>query len=152
MAAQANLGTDIAITLIDSRALSIYRVTEAERRTREGGRLRRIGDFGLVEGRDNLGQALIRRLLTPKGELAPLGHPSYGARLHEIIGAPNTETTRNLAKLFVLEALKAERRVAKIIAVAVTPHPKERFLILIAIEVQPVGADAVLALSFGLEL
>ena len=107
--AQANLGRDIGITLIDSRALSIYGVTEAERRTRAGGRTRRIGDFGTVEGKDNLGQALIRRLLTPKGELAALGHPAYGSRLHEVIGEPNTETTRNLAKLFVLEALKAER-------------------------------------------
>lgn len=152
MATQANLGRDIGITLIDSRALSIYRVTEVERRATEGGRARRIGDFGTVEGKDNLGQALIRRLLTPKGELAALGHPGYGARLHEVIGQPNTETTCNLAKLFVLEALKAERRVAKILAVAVTPHPKNRFLIRIAIEVQPVGADEVLALSFALEL
>ena len=150
--AQANLGRDIAITLIDSRALSIYRVSEVEARTREGGRVRRIGDFGTVEGRDNLGQALIRRLLTPKGELAPLGHPSYGARLHEVIGEPNTETTRNLAKLFVLEGLKAERRVGKIIAVSVAPHPSNRFLIHVAIEVRPVGEAEALALSFALEL
>lgn len=150
--AQENLGTDIGLTLIDSRALSIYRVTEVERRAGEGGRLRRIGDFGIVEGRDNLGQALVRRLLTPKGELGPLGHPAYGARLHEVIGQPNTETTRNLAKLFVLEALKAERRVAKINSVAVTPHPKDRFVILIAIEAQPVGEAEALALSFALEL
>lgn len=150
--AQENLGTDIGITLIDSRALSIYRVTEVERRTSESGRLRRIGDFGTVAGRENLGQALVRRLLTPKGELAALGHPSYGARLHEVIGQPNTETTRNLAKLFVLEALKAERRVGKILAVAVRPHPKDRFVILVAIEVQPVGEAEVLALSFALEL
>ena len=152
MAAQANLGRDIAITLIDSRALSIYRVTEVERRTREGGRMRRIGDFATVEGKDNLGQALIRRLLTPKGELAPLGHAAYGCRLHEVIGEPNTETTRNLAKLFVLEALKAERRVGKIVSAEVAPHPKNRFLILVAIEVQPVGEAEVLALSFALEL
>lgn len=150
--AQANLGRDIGITLIDSRALSIYRVTEVERLAREGGRSRRIGDFGTVEGRENLGQALIRRLLTPKGELAPLGHAAYGARLHEVIGEPNTETTRNLAKLFVLEALKAERRVGKVVAVRVAPHPTNRFVIQIAIEVQPVGEAEPLALSFALEL
>lgn len=150
--AQANLGTDIGITLIDSRALSIYRVTETERLVRDGGRTRRIADFATVEGRENLGQALIRRLLTPRGELGALGHAGYGSRLHEIVGAPNTDTTRNLAKLFVLESLKAERRVARILAVTVTPHPTERFLIQVAIEVQPIGAADVLALSLALEL
>lgn len=149
---QANLGTDISLTLIDSRALSIYRVTEVERRAREGGRHRRLGDFAIVSGRANLGQALIRRLLTPRGELAALGHPAYGSRLHEVIGEPNTEMTRNLAKLFVLEALKAERRVATVLEVAVTPHPGNRFVIRVAIQVQPVGEAELLALSFALEL
>jgi len=149
---QANLGRDIKLTLIDSRALSIYRVAETETRARAGGRGVRIGDFTTLEGRDNLGQALIARLLTPKGELTPLGHPDYGARLHEVIGMPNTDTTRNLAKLYVLEALKAERRVDKILGVGVTPHAVNRVLIEIAIRVQPIDAKAELSLSFALEL
>jgi phage baseplate assembly protein W len=91
-------------------------------------------------------------LLTPRGEIAALGHPTYGSRLHEVIGQPNTPTTRNLAKLFVIEALNEERRVEAVVTVEVTPHPVNRFLILIAVEVKPVGADAVLALTFGLEL
>ena len=41
---------------------------------------------------------------------------------------------------------------AKSEAVEVTPHPVSRFLILIAVSVTPVGSDAVLALTFGLEL
>ena len=145
--AQAPFGTDLSLDLIDSRALSIYRVNQAERRTVAGGRGLRVRDFGTTSGRDNLGQALTMRLLTPKGELTPLGHPEYGSRLHEVIGAPNTPNTHNLAKLFVIEALKQERRVDKIVRVDVTPHPVNRFLILIAIEVRPVGADTVLALG-----
>ena len=70
-----------------------------------------LRDFALAEGRSNLGQALTTRLLTPRGEIAALGHPTYGSRLHEVIGQPNTPTTRNLAKLFVIEALNEERRV-----------------------------------------
>ena len=150
--AQENLGRDLSLTLIDSRALSIYRVTETERRARAGRRSVRVGDFATVEGRANLGQALTVRLLTPQGELAPLGHPAYGSRLHEVIGQPNTETTRNLAKLFVLEALKAERRVEEILGVEVTQRSDNRFLIQVAIRVQPVGETAELAFSFALEL
>lgn len=150
--AQANLGTDLALELIDSRALSIYRTRDEERRSVDGGRGLRIRDFVTAEGRDNLGQALTTRLLTPKGELAPLGHPAYGSRLHEIIGQLNTPTTRNLAKLFVIESLKAERRVEKIQSVEITPHPVNPFLIRIAISVKPVGDDAVIATAFELEL
>jgi len=145
--AQSPFGTDLALDLIDSRALSIYRVTQGERRTVSSGRGLGVRDFGTVTGRDNLGQALTVRLLTPKGELTALGHPDYGSRLHEVIGATNTASTRNLAKLFVIEALKQERRVEKVVRVDVTPHPVNRFLILIAIEVRPVGEDAVLALG-----
>lgn len=152
LARQANLGTDLALELVDSRALSIYRPRETTARRVEQGRGVTTRDFVLAAGRDNLGQALTTRLLTPKGELAALGHPTYGARLHEVIGQPNTPTTRNLAKLFVIEALKQERRVEKIVSVEVTPHPVNRFLILVAVEVKPVGSEAVLSLAFGLEL
>jgi phage baseplate assembly protein W len=150
--AQANLGTDLALELLDSRALSIYRAKDEERRTVAGGRKIRVRDFATVEGRENLGQALTTRLLTPKGELAQLGHPAYGSRLHEVIGQLNTATTRNLAKLFVIESLKAERRVEEIRSVEVTPHPASRSLIRIAIAVKPVGSDAVIATAFELEL
>ncbi|MFN0114433.1 MAG: hypothetical protein ACKVPY_07140 [Paracoccaceae bacterium] len=150
--AQANLGTDLGLQLIDSRALSIYRIRETQVRILQGGRSVQERDFAIVAGRDNLGQALTTRLLTPKGELTPLGHADYGARLHEVIGQPNTATTRNLAKLFVIEALKAERRVERIISVEVAPHPVNRVLILIDISVKPVGVEAALSLAFGLEL
>jgi phage baseplate assembly protein W len=149
--AQANLGCDVALELVDDRALSLYRAKDAVVRSAARRQVRTL-DFVGVAGRSNLGQALVTRLLTPRGELARLGHPGYGSRLHEVIGRPNTPTSRNLAKLFVIEALKAERRVAKIDAVAVTPHPVDRMLILVAVSVTPVGEDVPLALSFGLEL
>ncbi|MBY0329329.1 MAG: GPW/gp25 family protein [Acetobacteraceae bacterium] len=152
VAPQANLGVDLALERVDERALSIYRLRETAARRVEGGRGVTLRDFALAEGRDNLGQALAARLLTPRGEIAALGHAAYGSRLHEVIGQPNTPTTRNLAKLFVIEALKQERRVEAIASVEVTPHPANRFLILVAIEVKPVGSEAVLALAFGLEL
>lgn len=143
----AAFGTDIALELIDYRALSIYRARTVERRAMLSGRRVRVRDLGTVTGRDTLAQALIVRLLTPKGELAALGHPAYGSRLHEIVGAPNTPTTLNRAKLFVIEALKQERRVDAILGVTVTPHPSERHLVLIGIEVKPIGQAQALALG-----
>lgn len=68
-------------------------------------------DLATVRARANLAQALILRLLTGRGELAPLGHPKYGSRHHELIGEPNTERNRNLLKLHVLECLSQEPRV-----------------------------------------
>lgn len=138
------LGTDIALDLIDKRALSIYRVRQAESRAVSSGRAVIQRDFGTLSDRDNLGQALIVRLLTPRGELEPLGHPLYGSRLHEIVGSTNTPTTRNLAKLFVIEAIKQERRIERIVSVEVKPHPVDRFQIEIAARVVPIGQDTVL--------
>ncbi len=152
MNAQTNLGKDIALKLLDNRLLRIYTPAETTARTVEGGRGLTIRDFETLDGRNNLGQALVMRLLTPQGELAPLGHPAYGSRLHEIIGDRNTETIRNLAKLHVLASLEAERRIEKVTSVEVTPHPTLRDVIRIAIEALPIGADVPLAISFTLEL
>ena len=88
------------------------------------------------------------RLLTPRGELAELGHPEYGSRLNELLGSPNSETRRGLAKLFVLEALAQEPRIQKVLDVTVTPHPDRTnelsHLVDVVIRAQPVGtADIV---------
>jgi phage baseplate assembly protein W len=76
-------------------------------------------DLETLDGADNLSQALLLRFLTPLGELAALGHPDYGSRLHELIGERNSETNRNRAKLYVLQALAAEPRVYEVRAVTV---------------------------------
>lgn len=76
-------------------------------------------DLQRLTGVADLQQALLLRFLTQVGELAQLGHPDYGSRLHELIGEPNTEATRNRAKLFALQALQAEPRVAQVRSVVV---------------------------------
>jgi phage baseplate assembly protein W len=77
-------------------------------------------DLRTVTGVSNLQQALLLRFLTPKGALAHLGHPEYGSDLYKLIGELNTETNRNRAKLYVLEALVQEARIAEVLAVTVT--------------------------------
>lgn len=68
-------------------------------------------DLAVVDGVDAIRQALLLRLLTPLGSLAPLGHAGYGSRLHELIGELGTPLARQLARSFVLRALDQEPRV-----------------------------------------
>ena len=77
-------------------------------------------DLQTLTDLDNLKQALLLRFLTRMANLAQLGHPAYGSRLYTLIGQLNTATNRNLAKLYVLEALGAEPRVARVISVDVS--------------------------------
>lgn len=79
-------------------------------------------DLEAVSGAENLKQALLMRLLTPLGELAVLGHPSFGSRLFELIGERNNQANRNRAKVFILLALQAEPRVKKVLSVNVTQN------------------------------
>ncbi|MCP4334942.1 MAG: GPW/gp25 family protein [Gammaproteobacteria bacterium] len=145
--------TDLKLKRLHAEALSIYRAQRSQKREVFGGRSRRTRDFVTVSGRDNLAQAVIVRLLTPRGELTALAHPDYGSRLPELIGAQRTETTRNLAKLFVIEALKQERRIEKIIDVTVADQPGERHQINIFIQIQPIDDAQVVDLGpFTLDL
>ena len=105
-------------------------------------------DLAEVAGVDNLRQALVNRLLTRRGELADVGHPEYGSRLYELIGRPNSATQRNLAKLYVLEALAQEPRVdPEAMQVDVQPDPRDRNRVLIEIRARPVGEDSPVALQ-----
>jgi phage baseplate assembly protein W len=145
--------TDLKLRLVDARALSIYRSQRLEQREVLAGRSRQTRDFGLLSGRDNLAQAVILRLLTPRGELAALAHADYGSRLPELIGVQRTETTRNLAKLYVIEALKQERRIDEIVAVTVSDQPGDRHRINIFIQVRPINDSSVVDLGpFTLDL
>jgi phage baseplate assembly protein W len=111
-------------------------------------------DAGVVSGRENLAQALTLRLLTPFGSLAPLGHPNYGSRLVSLIGRLNDQTTRNLARLYTIEAVAQERRVAKLLDLAVTTPDERNFPsdVTIAFTVLPVHDGEPLALAVDVQL
>jgi phage baseplate assembly protein W len=105
-------------------------------------------DLARLSEVENLQQALLLRFLTPAGELAELGHPDYGCRLHELIGEPNTETNRNRAKLFTLLALQAEPRVKKVLAVNVTNRRQAPSQVDIAVSLLAIDSDTPLNLVF----
>ncbi len=76
-------------------------------------------DLATVGGVESSVQFLVDRLKTQQGELSALGHPEYGSRHHELIGQPNVERTRNQIKIYVLEALRHEPRIEKVLAARV---------------------------------
>ena len=164
MANDAHLLTDIRLEDIDHRLRPVY--AAAERIVRIQQKPEQLLDLDIISGRKNLAQAIVIRLLTPRGELEQLGHPEYGSRLHELVGRENTPTTRNLVKLFILEALQQEPRIEPKAFVVVTPADESppkvgkgaRNITLaprvnVEISVKPVGETEVVTIGpFTLEL
>ena len=106
------------------------------------------GDLGKVSGRENLGQALLHRLLTRKGELAPLGHPEYGSRLYELIGEPNNENTRDLVRLYAKECILQEPRIKDIVAIRAAQRSDDPSAVSLDITVLPVKSSVPMNLVF----
>jgi len=112
-------------------------------------------DITRVEGITNFTQAVANRLKTRRGELAALGHPGYGSRHHELLGQPNVARTRNLIKLHVLQALRDEPRIEKVLDVKVSaehqpPRDSVRIELLLRLLGQPAPLN--LVLPFSLEV
>ena len=151
MTEDRHLLTDIRLGLRHKELRPVYEVDTDRRRvpTKSGLLL----DMGVVSGRQNLAQAVIMRLLTPRGELSALGHPEYGSRLHELIGQQNTETTRNLVRLYILESLQRESRIEEVIEVIVEPAQGSRDRVNVLLQVKPIGATELVTIGpFTLEL
>lgn len=109
-------------------------------------------DLGTVAERANLAQALTLRLLTEKGALEPLGHPGYGCRLISLIGRTNDQATRNLARLYVIEAVRQEPRVKALTALAVDVAPGQANTLRIDLSVAPLRDGDPIALTLEVTL
>jgi phage baseplate assembly protein W len=116
------LGTDLALGFVanDSGSTIAGPFTRVDLQSVRNNTVSpRTFDLELQTGMANLTQSLIVRLMTEKGELTALGHPNYGSRHHQLIGEPNTESNRNLVKLYMIECIKQEPRVAAILQISV---------------------------------
>jgi phage gp46-like protein len=114
------------------------------RRNRETGAV----DLETLAGLENLQQALLLRFLTHMGEMEVLGHATYGSRLHELVGELNVKRTHNRAKVYVLQALAMEPRVAKVLAVTVAQNATDRTRMDIDVWLTPIGSDTPVNLVF----
>ncbi|MBV1878730.1 MAG: hypothetical protein KUG79_13900 [Pseudomonadales bacterium] len=151
MNADQHLLTDIALTLGDHRIRPVYSVADEEKRLPAG--RGSIKDIPTIGGRDNLRQAVMARLLTPMGELASLGHADFGSRLHELVGRVNTETTRNLMRLYIIESLKKEPRVEKISSITVSTVLRQPGMVSVELAVLPIkSADVITIGPFSFSL
>lgn len=99
----------------------------------------------------NLQQALLLRFLTPMGEMEILGHPDYGSRLHELIGELNSQTNRDRAKLYALQALQAEPRVKEVRSLTVVTRRDRPNVVEIRATLAALDEDTVLNLVFPFE-
>jgi phage baseplate assembly protein W len=110
-------------------------------------------DLATFAERENLAQALILRLLTPRGSLAALGHAAYGSRLYELIGQPKNQATRNLCRAFVLEVVAQEARVEpKAVRLDFDPASESPSNFVFTLLVQPVADGEPLSLSLELSI
>jgi len=110
------------------------------------------GDLWLAVGNDNAVQALTLRLRVHKGELANLGWPEYGSRLHELIGEPDLARTHLKAQTFARDAVEADPRVKKVESVDVVSIPGERGVLRLAMAVQLIDQPTPLDLVFDVAL
>ncbi|HET9528689.1 MAG TPA: hypothetical protein VFO99_21185 [Pyrinomonadaceae bacterium] len=150
-------GTDLSVVpnmvAYDAASLDLTTKVRVIRRPRPGERDTQT-DLSLIEGRENVAQALLLRLLTPVGSLSTLGHSDYGSRLGELIGRRKTEELRNLCRAFVLEAVAREPRVEpKAVELTFDPLAEQIDNFVLTVAVQPIrdGGDPVsLSLEVGL--
>src|SRR5581483_3629407 len=110
------------------------------------------GDLALAQGSDNVVQALRLRLQVRLGELAPLGWPTYGSRLHELIGQPNNTRTHVRLMAFARAAVEQDPRVAEVTAVETQVLPGERDTARVLMDVRLIDAPSPLNLVFDLDL
>lgn len=93
------------------------------------------GDLLRTTGAENIAQALGLRLRVRAGELARIGFPDYGSRLHELIGEPNTQRTRLLLLAHARTAVEQDPRVAEVGSATATVLPGERDTVRLSLDV-----------------
>lgn len=110
------------------------------------------GDLDLAQGNENIIQALILRLRVRKGELAPLGWPNYGSRLHELIGKPNNNRTHVILMAHARNAIEQDPRVAEVKEIRTQVLPGERSVVRIMMEILLINEPNPLNLIFDMNL
>jgi phage baseplate assembly protein W len=110
------------------------------------------GDLALAVGNENIGQALTMRLLVRRGELSALGWPTYGSRLHELIGEPNDRRTHVILMAHARSAIEQDPRVFKVNDIEAHVIAGERDVVRLEMEIQLITENNPLNLVFDVRL
>jgi len=110
------------------------------------------GDLAKTSGPDNIIQTLKLRLLVRRGELAPLGWPNFGSRLHELIGEPNNTRTRTLLMAHARAAVAQDPRVAEIMRAEARVLPGDRDVVRLDLELRLIAENTPLNLVLDVRL
>lgn len=108
------------------------------------------GDLALAAGAENITQALALRLRVKRGELAPLGWPDYGSRIHELIGEHNIPRVHQRLLAYAREALEEDPRVVEVVEASATAV--ERSLARLVLTVQLIDEPQPLNLVYDVRL
>ena len=92
-------------------------------------------DLDVAEGNANVIQALQLRLRIRQGELAALGWPTYGSRIHELIGEPNNSRTHTRLMAYARAAIAPDARVQEIQSIRTEVLPGERNVVRLYIDI-----------------
>lgn len=101
------------------------------------------GELTVIDGLDNLGQALALRLLTEVGELRAIGHPTYGSRVRERIGEPLDRANLELLRRLVRKALSSDPRVKEVRSVRLSPRADTPGVVEVQASVMAVSGEPV---------
>src|SRR3954447_449868 len=110
------------------------------------------GDLDLATGAENISQALTLRLLVRRGELARLGWPDYGSRLHELIGEPNVVRTRALLMTYAQAAIEQDPRVERVRDIRARVPDGERNVVRLEIDILLISQPSPVNLVFDIPL
>lgn len=108
------------------------------------------GDMALTQSTDNISQALTLRILVRRGDLARLGWPDFGSRVHELIGEPNNLRTRTRLMAFARNAIERDPRVVEI--TNIKAEPTERSLVRLEMDIQLISEPNPLNLVVAIDL
>lgn len=99
------------------------------------------GTLRRVEGYENLTQALLMRLNTPKGSL--ILHPEYGNSLGELLGQRNTEANVNKILVNIERTIRQDSRVKNVSVTATSVDDEE---VTIGVTITPIDFDEQIAI------
>lgn len=101
------------------------------------------GDLKTVKGLENLRQAIILRLLTPRGAL--LHHPEYGSRFHELVGQKATGGFLQKLEMEISQTIKSDPRVRDI---TIEHLSYEAGVLSVSLKIFVIGLDDIIQLGF----